>query len=73
MQGVLPRDAVAALLASGGDAEEAMGLALEWQSRGGVSVLTEQSDPEVAAKLDVWAGMAESQLVLERFSKSSSR
>ncbi|KAK9832573.1 hypothetical protein WJX84_000851, partial [Apatococcus fuscideae] len=62
-----PKDAVAALRATSGDAESAMAHALQ------VSGPAEQGNPENAAKLDVWAKMAEAQRVLERFSKSGTR
>lgn len=67
MQDIPPKDAVAALLATSGDAESAMAHALQ------VSGPAEQGNPENAAKLDVWAKMAEAQRVLERFSKSGTR
>ena len=73
MQGNLPKDAAAALLASNGNADDAQALALEWQGRGGASQLTHLSDPGTAAKLEVWAGMAESQRVLERCSSGGFR
>lgn len=44
-------------------------MALTWQDKGGVAELTQQSDPETGDKLQAWAGLAEAELVLQRFSK----
>ncbi|KAK9855141.1 hypothetical protein WJX84_001873 [Apatococcus fuscideae] len=68
-QGIPPRDAVAALLACDGDGDEALVMALTWQDKVGMAELTRQSDPETANKLQAWAGLAEAELVLQRFSK----
>lgn len=64
-QGVSRMDAVAALLASGGNKDVAMSMSLQWQQVG-----SQHQHPYSPQQLDLWADQAEVQRVLQRFRKS---
>ena len=72
-QGVGPQDAIAALVACEGHAQDALALAADWKDRGGYAQRTRQEVPEAGRRIEAWAQMAEAQLVLQRFAVSGMR
>lgn len=69
MQGFSPRDVVAALLACDGDADRAQVLVLEHQATGGAAAHKHGKDDDMLRQLNIWAGQAESQIVLHHFNR----
>ena len=73
IQGVLPRDAIEALLACKGKYQAARAMASEWQPKGGAARLTLERASKHEQWLNILAGLAEARTVLQRFTESGLR